>query len=187
MGVKGTTEAEMKEKRALVLTRVTSANNLDIWANLAVLNPRTFAEKQADYGLIHDYTVYEQDGELYDAGGKLATVIKYGEEETNTGNEWIDGKPIYRRVFTGNAATANNISVTLMTGVAFIVACGGGWQPGYSSGDYVCLTAPGNNQISCTGGLYLKGNGSMVFYSSSAASRENGYNAYGIWAEYTKK
>jgi hypothetical protein len=126
-------------------------------------------------------------GNLYDIRGKLSAGIKYGEEEIDTGNEWIDGKPIYRRVFTGNAATANNISITLMTGAAFIVACGGGWQPGYSSGDYVSLTAPGNNQISCTGGLYLKGNGSVVFYSSSAASRENGYNAYGIWAEYTKK
>jgi hypothetical protein len=70
--VRGTTDAERKEKRALVLTRVTTANNTDIWAKLAILNPHTFAEKYGENGLIHDYTVYEEDGELYDKRGKLA-------------------------------------------------------------------------------------------------------------------
>jgi hypothetical protein len=185
ISITGETEVTLNKKRGLILTNADPYNSVGIWGTLAVLRPTANSISSSDSN--NDYIVYEKGGELYDARGKLSAVIKYGEEETDTGKEWIDGKPIYRRAFTGNASTANNISITLTTGVGFIVACGGGWQPGYSSGDYVCLTAPGNNQISCTGGLYLKGNGTVVFYSSSATSRENVYNAYGIWVEYTKK
>lgn len=38
-------------------------------------------------------------------GHKVSAGIKYSTSEVKTGDVWIDGKPIYRRVFTGNLPT----------------------------------------------------------------------------------
>lgn len=43
-------------------------------------------------------------------GGKVTNLTTYSTEEVKTGETWIDGKPIYRKVFTGSGA--GNIDIT---------------------------------------------------------------------------
>lgn len=46
-----------------------------------------------------------------DAAGEEAW--EYSTSETNTGKKWIDGKPIYRRVFTANSVPSDNYIGTI--------------------------------------------------------------------------
>jgi hypothetical protein len=114
----------------------------------------------------------------------------YSLDEVKTADTWVDGKPIYRKVFTGNIvsdAGVKNIS-QLTSGVDDLVAFGGWWCIGgtnankYLIGNLTDIPDVLYNAYLCvdpTSGLY--------FLSTTNYARDGVTNSkYQIWAEYTK-
>ena len=88
---------------------------------------------------------------------------KYSTTETKTGETWIDGKPIYRKSFSGTSIPSDNIIgyVTDCDEVVSILgaiknANDGNWLPVSYSGQIYCLVRQNlNNQVYLNGGEYL--------------------------------
>lgn len=55
-------------------------------------------------------TIVDYDGQDVPEGWEEYGTDDYSTEETFTGKHWIDGKPIYRKVITGNTGVLNNVS-----------------------------------------------------------------------------
>jgi len=100
--------------------------------------------------------------------------------EVNTGKTWIDGKPIYRRVFTGTFTTAANANgdIILLNGVSSIVGFSGTWGKGNSY--YKTIGSSWSNEYSQ---IYLVSN-NIHLGTISDAARTNA--PYQVWVEYTK-
>jgi hypothetical protein len=116
--------------------------------------------------------------------------VSYSQSEVATGETWIDGKPIYRRVFEGTLSLPSIYSggtAYLMEGVSEIVNCGG-WLRMSASGDRYGLGQRLNNDdTNIQSALYIPNgtsNLNMWFRSSIDLTPEN--HGYRIWAEYTK-
>jgi hypothetical protein len=111
----------------------------------------------------------------------------YSTDEVNTGKTWIDGKPIYRRAFTGNIVAGVNVQTTvnLSGGADDLVDNGGWWQFGSNVKAEIGCTSVGSVD-SLRSNMSVQ-NGAIVFNSISAIARTGTVNnAYRIWAEYTK-
>jgi hypothetical protein len=117
-------------------------------------------------------------------------VKDYTTTEEWTGGYWIDGKPIYRRVFTGNivaAADAEHQEV-LATEAENMISYGGWWQIGEGfSGKYsLCAYSPSSN-ANLYGFIFWNANQSLRLVSRSDKVRAGtNNNAYQIYVEYTK-
>ena len=66
--------------------------------------------------------VLDVDGDIYSNGEKVSTYqpLDYSTSEQNTGQKWIDGKPIYQKVFSSSVGTSDgvtSISSGIPTGV----------------------------------------------------------------------
>ena len=129
-----------------------------------------------------------------DASWRLLGFSKvYSATEADTGDIWIDGKPIYRRCFTGNIVAAANTmqNVTLInSGVDSLISSGGWIQMGGASGSKISInnsTAQGTfPQMETENALYV-GNQQLMLQTTSIAVRSGTTNnAYQIWVEYTK-
>ena len=116
----------------------------------------------------------------------------YSTTEQQTGEKWIDGKPIYRRVFTGNiVAAANALQATTLisSGIQNLVKSGGWLQLGSDSKILLGTTTAQNTfpQIETISSIYLTGAGALALQSASILARAGTTNnAYQIWVEYTK-
>jgi len=108
----------------------------------------------------------------------------YSTTEINTKKIWIDGKPIYRRVFTGGItalADTNTVVYSIITGVETIICTGGMWL--FNEGAYADTTVGGQSGRS----FYLTLNASNNGININSISDKNRTNApYKIWIEYTK-
>jgi hypothetical protein len=109
----------------------------------------------------------------------------YSASEQKTGETWIDGKPIYRRLFTGTITAAVNelYRVSLIpTGISEVIKSDGWWDSG-SSGSKFALNCFTNDNLSYS--FLITGPTGEVFWKSqSFATRTN--SPYKIWIEYTK-
>jgi hypothetical protein len=146
----------------------------------------------AVYGNI-DYLKYQKTGAKIlggdyraDTGYLWTNILKkpYSTTETLTGDYWIDGKPIYRRVFTGNVVAAAGASNAkqLATGIAMLVNWGGLWNPGNDA-----RVGWGSGDSSNTSMAIVESTGALTLRTQAAAAREGTtLNDYTVWAEYTK-
>jgi len=108
----------------------------------------------------------------------------YSTTEQDTGKTWIDGKIIYRRVFTGTiTAAANSYGQVNLLNVAAIVAKGGMWLYNSSGSSWIGL---GDNDASSIYSYihHTRPNGVATFATFSTAARTNA--PYEVWIEYTK-
>ena len=99
-------------------------------------------------------TIVDYDGETVPAGyEEVEETEDYSTSETNTGKKWIDGKPIYRKVITGNVSDgsiAHGLSdVNFVNAYGYFIANSGAFMPlptlrvnynNYSVGLYVTAT-----------------------------------------------
>lgn len=157
----------------------------DVVTQLYITNPNSSTSKPAVY--LRTRNVYwtswvqilTQDG-------------VYSTTETNTGKKWIDGKPIYRRVLTGNiVAAANTLTNTTLisSGVDSLVASGGWLNNGSAS--KISLgqaTAQGTfPQLETQSAVYANSSGAVVLQTTTIVARAGTTNnAYQVWVEYTK-
>ena len=118
----------------------------------------------------------------------------YSTTERDTGITWVNGKPIYRKCYTGTITiTANtrvNVDLEANSPIEDIISVGG--CMGYSSG-----TAKGRNFIpsaeSNTSGVMT--NFSMVYLVADSSTlrltrfsnTDRGSQPYAVWVEYTKQ
>ena len=73
-------------------------------------------------------------------GGKAYTPPAYSTSETATGETWIDGKPIYRKVYTGGALNKSTIDLGVNTQIDSILRA-----------DFVVVNSTGNQMINPSG------------------------------------
>ena len=110
----------------------------------------------------------------------------YSTTEVDTGKEWIDGKPIYRKVYTGTWSATGNVSVTVATDstVENIIATGGWFDDNTAKiafGQRHWMSNTGSDSTSfamiAPAGLVIR----LVNGSGILTDRP-----YQIWVEYTK-
>ena len=99
----------------------------------------------------------------------------YSTDEINTGKLWIDGKPIYRKTFTGSISSSIR---TGLTGVSLVNAYG---LVVTSSGAFLILPSLRVTNSNYSVGFYVSSDFIIYFEKGSGASGE----AY-ITLEYTK-
>lgn len=118
----------------------------------------------------------------------------YSTTEQDTGHKWIDGKPIYRKCYTGTITITANTRVTVVlessTNIENLINVGG--YMGYASGN-----PKGRNSIpsseSNTSGVVT--NFSMVYLVADSnnlqlvrfSNNDRGSQPYAVWVEYTKQ
>jgi uncharacterized protein (TIGR02145 family) len=141
-------------------------------------------------GHIFDNVYDNYISKSYGLSMRLVKDYDFSTTETDTGKRWIDGKPIYRKVFTGtatvNAKTLSELNLT--AGIAALVSCGGWWQVGavtrMNIGEF-----DNNTPTDITTAYYsvvaVLGAGPTNFKSYSPENRTNA--PYEIWIEYTKR
>lgn len=112
-------------------------------------------------------------------GGGGGSVVNYSTTEVNTGMKWIDNKPVYQCVFTGDVNGSANYNIpgsdVIDTLISVEASVNNGtavqrvlpYRPGSTSYQYVHKTASG------------------LFVSSDSTSANN-YKYYIVVARYTK-
>ena len=119
----------------------------------------------------------------------------YSVAEHTTGALWIDGKPIYRRAFTGHITGAANtvVSTQLISaghGFDTLVSSGGYIQMGGTSGSKLSINSATVQgvfpQVETANTVYTQGNDVYLQSCSNAARTGTTNNAYSCWVEYTK-
>jgi hypothetical protein len=126
---------------------------------------------------------------LWELAGSDAGDAGYSDTEQATGATWVDGKPIYRRVFAGAiAAAAGSMSyLDLAEGVGDIVACGGWIALIGSSARFSLGHSFANGSVSAQAALYLTPEtGAVTLWSTSDHGRTEANNTFSIWMDYTK-
>jgi hypothetical protein len=126
--------------------------------------------------------------------GVMSVNNSYSTTEQMTGQQWIDGKPIYRRVFTGNVTGAKDtrIGVALFPAgiVDALVDFGGSTQLGGTAAWYsVPMYSLSSPDKAWSSHLSQGSDGSVFFYTLSGADVDRTgttSNAYRVWVEYTK-
>jgi hypothetical protein len=108
----------------------------------------------------------------------------YSTTETFTGKYWIDGKPIYRKVFTGtiSASTTTYTTTTIATntGIDKLVDSGGWWDGGNGNIHTLPFFVSENYGAS----VYVVKSSTQLNMGSISTARTNA--PYQIWVEYTK-
>ena len=134
-----------------------------------------------------------------EAGGEIRTIkdatarksLVYSTEETDTGKKWIDGKPIYRKVYsitvtapTTTSTLAIPLDNTLNRSNAKLISYGGYLEPGTSADNYmkaIPYIYKVNNGVSAAISCGLTASELALFYTAV-----NPGNTGYIWVEYTK-
>jgi hypothetical protein len=109
----------------------------------------------------------------------------YPATELDTGQKWVDGKPIYRIIFSGTISgdIGSFQSTHLTSGIDSIVDAGGYWCDG--NGSKQLLNSSGSMfTATTTNVLYSSTSGDLHLETSTNSERINA--PYAIWAEYTK-
>jgi hypothetical protein len=131
-----------------------------------------------------EHLYIDDTGAPHVIGGSTFPNNDYSTTETFTGGFWADGRPIYRRVFTGTITAAagaqHNISGTF--DVSRIIRSGG--MLALPTGEYVTLYI--HDPDRALNGVFLasRNTGQLVFQSICAEARTDA--PYEIWIEYTK-
>lgn len=105
-------------------------------------------------------------------------MMSYSTNEINTGKIWIDGKPIYRKVFTGTLGTtaSNDISFSIDTLI--------------DEGGYVRYGAAYQFPIPSTFGTQGVNDIRLIKKDANTLTLQYGSNLnsqnYAVWIEYTK-
>jgi hypothetical protein len=124
-------------------------------------------------------------------GGKvvLPGTGVYSSAEQMTG-EICEGKPVYRRTFSGNIVGAVNIQIStslIASGIANHVRYGGWWQLGGADGNKQSLGGEMASANRYASHLYTTTAGQLLLATISTNAREGTTNnAYWVWVEYTK-
>jgi hypothetical protein len=120
--------------------------------------------------------------------GALATSLRYSTDEVLTGDTWIDGKPIYRKVCTGTiTADANvNSTVSLLNGVDKVIRASGYAAEANATGNMMTLpffdtTGSGANQRIAS---VFTSSGTANLTTTSGLARTD--TPYAVILEYTK-
>jgi len=115
--------------------------------------------------------------------------VSYSTTERYTGKTWVDGKPIYRRAFSGNiTGTAGALVQTplINSGISSIVACGGYWSDGTNrfsvNGFYD--DSSGANTYKHNSCIYIGATNNLNMVTSDTSATRSG--PYQVWVEYTK-
>jgi hypothetical protein len=113
----------------------------------------------------------------------------YSTTEVATGETWIDGKPIYRRVFSGGVSAAANTPsyITLAIGGFDNLVASGGWI-NYSTGSSDKFSINGTIDDGSTIGssnVYIHTN-NLLMFSKCNVARTTANHHFQFWAEYTK-
>jgi len=111
----------------------------------------------------------------------------YSTSEVNTGKTWIDGLPIYRRVFTGTTPASNSLSITLMSGMSVptIVAYGGIVSMN-AGGTYLALGTYADATSYTFLNLITTGGTGTTSVNLAGQRTTAIAGPYKIWIEYTK-
>ena len=124
-------------------------------------------------------TEVDFDGTSADIPIGWEQVDSYSTSEVKTGDTWIDGKPIYRKVLTGNTPSTSNTLLYSATNIEEIVNSYGWVQTQSSTTKKISVNSYSNdgeyNNISLTVGTGIYFNGSYVLGKP-----------YKIVIEYTK-
>jgi hypothetical protein len=126
-------------------------------------------------------------------GWKKLNTEEYSTNEVKVGT-WIDGKPIYRKVFTGRiTANANTeVQTVLQTNVDNVIDMGGWYMDGNLDTKKVlgqCKFTISGTTVTMTNNSRVDVyNSNLLLFTWSAAGRSDSYeyNYYMVWAEYTK-
>jgi len=105
----------------------------------------------------------------------------YSTSEINTGKTWIDGKPIYRKCFTGTTPTSGSVSKsigTISNVETLIILTGMVHSPSYG---YIPI--PFNIDTGNNNKLYLTSSGNVTVENTNSAYQNKDVIAI---AEYTK-
>lgn len=121
-------------------------------------------------------------------GGGSYAPPSYSTDEVLTGESWIDGKPIYRKVWSLGALSAGNYNVPKTIDIETPIACGGVAK--LSRGDSWTIPSPtvsGNTNlmISVSTFNYLPENQFTVSVGEGLVG-ETAITSASIWVEYTK-
>lgn len=113
---------------------------------------------------------------------------KYSTTEQLTGDVWIDGKPIYRRSFTGTisqAASTRNSVTLIASGVETIINGSGYWDAGGTFMVPVGSTVTSTTALNTAYGseIRLQSNAASLLTVSSSARSSAPYH---VTIEYTK-
>ncbi|MDR2336726.1 MAG: hypothetical protein LBE03_01325, partial [Candidatus Nomurabacteria bacterium] len=121
-----------------------------------------------------DYSTSEQQIMVNDGGEQRA-------------KKWIDGKPIYQRVFSGNIVAEANThtvwSLDLSMNISEIIDSGGWWQIG---GTNTIKYKPVTVRDDVIFTVHVHNNNIYTESESPEARVGTTNNAYKIWVEYTK-
>ena len=123
-------------------------------------------------------TIVDYDGDTVPSG--YEEVNSYSTTEVKTGDTWIDGKPIYRIVYSGNIANGS----TLFTNVDAIINISGYGFLGDTSRKVILNGIAADipsTLFSCFYGL----NNTIEFYAKYGGNATTAYNS-NIILEYTK-
>lgn len=89
----------------------------------------------------------------------VAESLSYSTEEMATGGKWIDGKPIYRKVFTVTNTSSAEITMGTITSYNWIVNVRVIGK--IATNDDIITDGYGNNNL----GVVVKGNGNIIVYN----------------------
>lgn len=121
-------------------------------------------------------------------------VENYSLDEVNTGKKWIDGKPIYRKCYTGTinitANTRVNKDLETNSDIENLINVGGymGYNSGTPKGRNTVPSAECNNSGVMTNFItvyVVAADNTLRLARYSNADR--GSQPYAVWVEYTKK
>ena len=89
----------------------------------------------------------------------VASALSYSTTEQATGGKWIDGKPIYRKVFTVTNTSSAEITIGTIPSYVWIVNVRVIGK--IATNDDIITDGYGNNNL----GVVVKGNGNIIVYN----------------------
>jgi len=113
--------------------------------------------------------------------------MNYSTTEIDTGKKWIDGKTIYRQVFTGTITAASNVTNVqnnLGTGIDKVIDCGGFFSTASGIKRAVGTTQSNDGTTITITSMVAAQSGVLYLHSKDDQARTN--SPYEIWVEYTK-
>jgi hypothetical protein len=114
----------------------------------------------------------------------------YSTTEVDTGKKWIDGKAIYKIVFSGNITCAANVSSTeiiVSSGIDKLINYSVFLQNGSSSSFFSMDGNYSAGTLTVSGKIFCSGDNKIQMYTFSAFARDGMVNSgYYGFVEYTK-
>jgi hypothetical protein len=156
----------------------------------------TFQSGVASYGRVLNTSTGAWVGDwVREANAGDLTGGDYSTNEIDTGKKWIDGKPIYRQVFTSQGTIQVGVApaqVYLTTGGVADIIASGGFIKGVAGGNDTNQVLVGSNYAPTSNidmpSTYIKRlqsvPGELVLFFTATA--QPSLVSYSIWVEYTK-